>query len=331
MLASFHGLAVCVEPPLLRAAERVGARWVLGAALAGIAAVALGASFAGSQIALLVLLALYGPLSGLALSAAEGALVESAPEARERTLARLTLAGALGDLAVPAAIAAIGWRGSFRTAALIALALALALACARSLGRRVATSDDEEDGEPPRLRDALRHRPLVAWCAAAALTNLVDELALALFAVHAHVHLPLGWIAIALGAWTAGGIAGVALLERALDRLAPIRLLGASAAIALVALACVIVLREPIAVCASAFVLGASAACFHPIVAARTYASMPGHPGVVNAIGSLFTAPEIGVTLAFGVLADTLGASAALAALAVVPIGMLGISVRVRR
>src|SRR5262245_25325532 len=114
IIAAFYGIAFAVEPFLLRTAERWTPRKGLALGLVAIAAVVLLASLVSSELGLLVALALYSPASGLATSVAEGQLVEARPEERERALARAHLAGGLGDLAVPVAIALLAWRDAFR-------------------------------------------------------------------------------------------------------------------------------------------------------------------------------------------------------------------------
>jgi MFS transporter, DHA1 family, inner membrane transport protein len=333
LVAAFYAISVVVDPALYRWIEKVEVRWALGASLLAIAAVTIGASFSTSAALLVVFVALYGSPAGVAHTAAEGTLVESAPHMRERILARIALFGAVGDLVVPPLIALIGWRATFQVAAAIAIALAALVLFARALSRPLGQLEDEgeESSEPPpRLRDALRNRALLGWMSASSLGDLMDEVASAFVAVHIHSAFDgdPAVLAIALSAWTIGGIAGLALLDRLLARHAPMRLLAIACVIALAGFAVVIFARDVYVVCIALFVLGAAVDTFYPIVDARTYAALPGHPGVVNAVGTFFTPVDIAAPLALGALASAFGSWAALAALMAVPAILFVVALR---
>lgn len=331
-------------------------RRFIAAALVVLAAITLGASLSPSLLVLLIALALYGPASGCAVATAEGALVEAAPEARERTLARITLAGTLGDLTVPALLAVIGWREAFGIAAALALGLAIVIGGSRGLdrerrgvtacrqpggaqpgGQRCAVTprsepcdrpiaSDDEEAPAPRLRDVLRNEPAVlAWSLADLATNLMDEVLCAFVVVHVGERAggsPAS-LSLVLGALIAGGLAGLALLDRLLARIAPMRVLAFAGALSIPTFAALVMAREPMILVPLAFVLGALVSTFHPIVKARAYAALPGHPGVVNAVVAALGPLEIGAALLLGELARALGSHVALGALGVVPASMV--------
>ncbi len=334
LIAAFYALALVVEPPLLRMSERFRVRRWLGAWLLVLGAVLLGSALAGSYWLFLATLALYGPASGAVTAVSEGALVESAPEARERTMARISLAGGLGDLAVPALLAALaalgrGWRDALVIAAGAAALLASLTASTRALDRRVASEDDEE-GDPPRLRDVLRERRVLLWSLASSLTGLMDEVMAAFAAVHLYAHVTRDpfELAVATGCWIGGGLAGVAVLERALARVAPARALAFAGAAAIPAFGAFMAARDLPSACAWLALLGALVSTYYPLVQARAYAALPGHPGVVNAVAALLSPLDLAAPLALGVLAEHGGSHAALAALALVPLAMLGVGLR---
>jgi MFS family permease len=147
MITSFHLLAIFVEAPLLAWSERVRVGRFSAAALFTFALACFGAALADGPLLFVLALALYGPASGCALAASEGLLVETRPDERERTIARLTLAGALGDLAVPLLLGALAWLGlGWRVAMAVAGGAALLLAFVHGTSR-------ELDRLPPKERD----------------------------------------------------------------------------------------------------------------------------------------------------------------------------------
>ncbi|MBX3247927.1 MAG: MFS transporter [Myxococcales bacterium] len=335
IVAAFYGLAFIVEPQLLRWSERFRARSWLVAWSVVCALVLVAAASTSSWWVFLFALAIYGPTSSALTAVAEGLLVESTPESRERTLARVMLAGGLGDLVVPVLLGAVAlvhldWRAALTVAALVAVALALTFAATRTLDRPLAGLDDDEDdiGDPPRLRDALRNRPLVGWALASSATNLMDEVMAAFAVVHIHRHVtsdPLE-LAIAIGAWISGGLVGVALLERALARVAPMRALFVTASLGLPAFGGLMLAPDVPSACVALAALGGVVSTYYPLVHARAYAAMPGHPGVVNGVVSLLSPLELSVPLALGLVADAAGSTTALALLALVPIAMVVVS-----
>ena len=138
MITSFHLLAIFVEAPLLAWSERVRVGRFSAAALFTFALACFGAALANGPLLFVLALALYGPASGCALAASEGLLVETRPDERERTIARLTLAGALGDLAVPLLLGALAWFGlGWRVAMAVAGGAALLLAFVHGTSREL--------------------------------------------------------------------------------------------------------------------------------------------------------------------------------------------------
>jgi MFS family permease len=329
IIAAFHVLAIFVEMPLLAWSERVSARWFSSASLAVLALVTLGAAVAGGPLALAVCLALYGPASGCALAASEGVLVESRPEERERTLTRLNLAGALGDLAVPVLLGAfawvgLGWRAALGVAAVSAALLAIVHGAAKALDRRLPVEPDE-DGQSPSVLAALRfafgQRRLLAWSLAVAFTSLLDEVLIAFAVVRLESASSLER-AFAVGAWTAGVVGGLVALERWVDRLDSRKVLLASSAVVAASLTVIACTSDVVIASGALFVLGAGTSALHPLASARAYASLPGRPALVNAVASAFTPFDALAPLVFGAIALWLGAPAAILAILVAPVGI---------
>jgi MFS family permease len=330
IIAAFHVLAIFVEVPLLAWSERVSARWFSAASLAVLALVTFAAALAGGPIALVICLAVYGPASGCALAASEGLLVESRPEERERTLTRLNLAGAVGDLAVPLLLGALAWLGfGWRVALVVAAAAAALLAIvhgfAKALDRTLPLEENDSEEDAPSIIEALRFafstRPLLAWSVAAALTSLLDEVLIAFAVVRLEAASPLER-AFAVGAWTAGVVGGLVVLDRFVDRLDSRKVLLASAALVAASLL-VLASTADVAIASGAlFALGASTSTLHPLATARAYASLPGRPALVNAVAAAFMPFDALAPLALGALALWLGTHAAILAILVAPLGI---------
>lgn len=329
LITAFHVLAIFTEAPLLAWSERVRVRWFSSGALAVLSLATLAAALAASPAFLVCCLAVYGPASGCALAAAEGALVEAEPEKRERTLARLDLAGALGDLAVPLllgtlALAGLGWRTALAVAAIAAGTLSLLHARARTLDHRpVPTSSDPAEEQPSvlgALKFAFSVRPLLIWSAAIALTGLLDEVLIAFAVVHL-ADAPASLRALAVGAWTAGSLLALVWLEGVVDRLEPKRVLLSAAGVVSAALITLAATRSILLASLALFSLGAGTSCLHPLAAARAYASLPGRPALVNAVVSAFMPFDALAPLALGALALWASPRAAVLALLSAPAG----------
>jgi MFS family permease len=330
IITAFHVLAIFVEMPLLAWSERVSARWFSAVSLGVLALVTFGAALAGGPLALFVCLALYGPASGCALAASEGILVESRPEERERTLTRLNLAGALGDLAVPVLIGALawvglGWRVAMVVAAASAALLAIVHASAKALERALPAEMEEGHEASPSVFAALRfafgQRRLLVWSLAVALTSLLDEVLIAFAVIRLESASPLER-AFAVAAWTIGVVGGLFVLERWVDRLDSRKVLLASSAVVAASLSVVACSSDVVIASAALFALGASTSTLHPLASARAYASLPGRPALVNAVASAFTPFDALAPVLLGALAFWLGAPAAILAVLVAPAGI---------
>ena len=332
MIVAFHSLAFFVETPLLAWSERVRVRWFSAAALAVVAC----SAFAGATLprgwSLLLALAVYGPASGCALAVAEGLLVEAEPDARERTMARLSIAAGAGDLAVPLLLAVLsrcglGWRAAFAVAGGFAALLAISHGSSRSLDRTSAGPGEDSEGPPPTIREALRTalstRPLLGWSFACALTGLLDEVLVAFSALHLDaIGATASERAWAIGAWVAGGLLGLAGLERFVGRarVLPV-LLGASVATAS-GLGALAVTRSPWVGTCALLLIGVTASTLHPLTKAQAYAALPNRPALVNAVGSLLLPFDMAAPLVLGLVAARAGSAWAIAGLLLAPAGV---------
>jgi MFS family permease len=329
-----------LEAGLAVLSDRWVRRRVAGVGLV-VAACALAAcAFAPGRAALVLGLAVAGGASGIACAAAQAELVSGAAGAGERAMARWVLYGAAGDVLTPllaALVLRLGWgyRAVFTLVALGALVhgAVLTSSVTRAQGRcDAAPSDparsDEEGADAPLIdgfRAGLRNRALWLWLLGAAMCTFLDEIVVALGALHAE--RDLGASAAASAACVTGtsiGMAvGAALTDRFLIRFDAARVSIASAATSLVALAAVVAAPTVLSLGLALAVLGAAAAPQYALLQARAYAAVPDRPGVVNALAQVFVVVDIVGPLALGALADSLGVGVALACLCVQPLAVL--------
>ena len=100
-------LAVLLEPPIFLLADRHPRRWFVCGGLLALGGLCFAQGLAPSFWVLLGLLFFTGTAGGAAISLAQATLMDADPARRERTMARWTLFGATGDLAVPLTFAAL--------------------------------------------------------------------------------------------------------------------------------------------------------------------------------------------------------------------------------
>jgi hypothetical protein len=307
----------------------------------------LAAAVAPTYAIFLAALAVYGPASGLGTSLSESALVaaDMGPGTgpgrgrAETVLARWALAGALGDLLAPAALAAsvsfgLGWRGALgAVAALVAVQAALAAGAPEPAPGDGAA----EHGAGESLRDAVRAATgcprLAGWSLAAAACALMDEVLVAFGALWLAEHVGAGAAerALVLGAFVAGTIAGAALLERLAARFRPSTLLGVSGTGCAAAYAAWLAAGSWLESAITMTVAGVFAAAQHPLLRARAFAAMPERPHVVLAAGALFGTVELAIPLLVGAVADRAGVRAAMLVLLAQPAAVLLGAVAARR
>jgi MFS transporter, FSR family, fosmidomycin resistance protein len=354
--------AAVLEAGLALLSDRWARRRVAGLGLLVTAGALAACAFVPGRAALVVGLAVAGGASGIACAAGQAELVSGAPGAGERAMARWVLFGAVGDMLTPLLAALVlglggGYRAVFGLVALSALALAVLLGSSATNGCRSLERASSAKGGRPReapssgeapspgaapaatpsgqelveasliegLRAGVRNRALWLWLLGAAMCTFLDEIVVALGALHAE--RDLGASAAASAACVTGtsiGMAvGAALTERSLLRFDAARVSIASAAASLIALAAVVAAPSVSWLALALGLLGAAAAPQYALLQARAYAALPGRPGVVNALAQVFVVVDIVGPLALGALADSLGVGVALACLCVQPLAVL--------
>ena len=331
-------VAIVVETPLLAWSDRRRHMRpkLVALGLLGLAAGLLVTAHAHTAWALSLGVALYGPMIGLSTSLAEGMLVDDATasgdrSAVERTMARWTLWGALGDATTPlvlaAASATLGWRAALEATALLLAVTAPFLAAVPALAhtRDGDDDDDDDDNNAPlvaSVRVALRNRALMAWLFATALCTLLDETLVALAGLWSRDRFGSAVSTALLVALSTGGAVGLLVLERVLVRRSPraVLLTTSMACAASFTLMLVSARFGPAAAVAFTFVAGAFAAPLYPLAKAAAYRALPGQSGVVNAAGQAFAVVDLIAPVLLGLAADRFGVVAALACLLVQPV-----------
>lgn len=337
-LAAIQLLSLLVEPALFVLADGYPRKPFVCGGLAAMALACLIAAAAPGYAVLLAALALYGPASGCGVTLSQAALMEGHPEERERLMARWTLLGAAGDLAAPAlfsllALLALSWRAAFAVAAagLLLHAIALWRRPFPQHGSRPA-SEGERVRIPEAIRGALGNRELLAWLAGVWLCGLLDEILVAFGSLHLRDRLgaSVHERSLILMLCTAGSMVGLAIADRLLARVRPLRLLRACAAGGAAAYVAWVFAPSVAASSVLLFLTGLLCAPLYPIAMAQAYRALPGQPGMVNAMGHLFGPLDLLAPLLLGAVADSFGLAAALALLGAQPMGLLLISLRAR-
>ena len=274
---------------------------------------------------LLVSFVVLFPAAGAFVSLSQATLMDLEPERREQNMARWSVAGGIGALAGPAAIAllaffGLGWRGLF--VALAAAALVLVV-----LGRRVPHRADEAPRRPP-FREtllALRRREVVRWLVLLELADLMLDVLLGFLALYVvdEVGRSAGAGGVAVAVWTGAGLVGGVAIVYLLRHVAGLRYLRLSAALALPLYAAFLLLPGFEPKLAALAALGLVSAGWYSIPKARLYAALPGQSGAAMSLGSV-TGTLGGVApLAVGLAAERWGLDVALWLLAAAPIALL--------
>lgn len=327
-------VAALLEARLLLWAAGRGARTMIALSQLAVAIAAAAAACATAPWVLGAALGIAGATGGVGGALAQGALIDAEPDQRERTMTRWTLAGALGDLAAPLLVAGLaawglGWRGALLGIAGAMVLYAAGLLVARMPGTASAADDDEGDdgepGSPLRLRDALRHRALMGWLAAATACTLLDEILVAFAALHLRLDRGASEASIGVVAaiWAIGCALGLWLTERSLPRVAPRRLLGWGAAGCTIAALAWWAMPTLTTAAVGLGVLGLCSAPLYPIAKAQAYAAVPGRAALVGAASQVFVVVELAAPWGLGLVGDAVGLRAALGLLACGPIVLL--------
>jgi FSR family fosmidomycin resistance protein-like MFS transporter len=305
-------------------------RFRRSAVLAGGLTFALALAVAASApefVLLLVALCALSPASGAFVSLSQATLMDLDPDARERNMARWTLAGSVGVVAGPLLLAVSvalggGWRTPFAALAVITLVLTFA---ARALPA------PSRDGSPS-FRDAvratvaaLRRLAVIRWLVLLELSDLMLDVFGAFLALYLVDAAGLSTVEAGLGfaLWTGAGLLGDALLLPVLRRISGLSYLRASALLVAVLFPMFLLLDSVWAKLALLAALGLLNSGWYAIPKARLYAELPGQSGAVLTLGTVTGLVGGTFPLAVGLLAGGVGIDVALWALLAAPIALL--------
>jgi MFS transporter, FSR family, fosmidomycin resistance protein len=287
----------------------------------------LGAS--ASFLLLLGALLLSSPSSGAFVSLSQATLMDLDPHRRELSMARWTLAGALGVVAGPALLALVLTAGgSWRLPMFIFAGMALILTFCL-LPRHFPPPVEEEEritfrGLFSGFWASIRRPEVLRWLFLLALGDLMLDVLLGFIALYgtdvAKVSIAMASLMVAV--WSTVGILGDALLIPLLKRMDPLKYLRISA-LCMVGLYAVFLLAPWIAVkiilLASMGLLNAG---WYAIPQARLYAALPGRSGTAMAVTSAFGILAGGIPWLLGGLAERFGLAPVMWLLMAGPLGL---------
>jgi MFS transporter, FSR family, fosmidomycin resistance protein len=293
-----------------------------------------GAAVARSFPALLVAFVLFFPASGAFVSLTQSGLMDADPGRREQHMARWVLAGSAGSVAGPVLLVAVlaaggSWRSGYLVLAVAATAAWLAVARNPPGVAEAGERRDGRSGGPAAVRAALaalRDSGVARWLVLLQVSDLLLDvftgfLALYLVAVgHATPAQAALAVAVRLGA----GLAGDAVLNRALRHASGMSLLRVSAAAAAVAYPAFLLVPGLWPKLVLLAVLSIITAPWYPVLQAQLYGSLPDHSGVVVSLSSAAGLLGGAAPLAVGFLAQHFGLAWGLASLALAPAGLIG-------
>lgn len=344
--------ALLVEAPLLVWLEHYPRQRLLCLGLLGMACSMLGCAVAPGFLWFSVAWALYYPASGIACSVAQAALMDAEPERREQNMGWWSFAGWAGDLLGPVLLwvssaLTFEWRGAFATTALVLVMVALCFdrrvlpraererteleaelcsvtAASQEASAEVVARCEAEVTPWQALRLLLGQRRLLLWLTGAALCTLMDEV----LAVFVGIRIrdagkSVEQVTLALLAFTAGGVLGLAALEPVTARYSSDRLLPLSCFGCLAAWLGWLVCDSTLAQVPLLLACGVCVAWHYPIAQAQAYRALPGRSMLVAAGAQAFSVFELLLPLGLGFANDTWGVKVALALLAVQPVGLI--------
>jgi FSR family fosmidomycin resistance protein-like MFS transporter len=289
--------------------------------------VALGlAALSDSFWPLLVALVALFVASGAFVSLSQATLMDLEPEARERNMARWSVAGGIGAVAGPLVIAALagpegGWRWVFGTFGILSALLVV-----------IVVRHWPEGVRPPASRPSLRsamaavRRPFVVrWLLVLEAADLMTDVLLAFLALYfvdeVGASAATGGLAVAV--WTGAGLVGGIGIVVLLRRIAGMRYLWASALLALPLYSALLLLPGIAAKLALVGALGLATAGWYSIPKARLYGALHGQSGVALTLGSIAGVVRAVAPLVIGFTAERYGLATAMWILLAAPVGLL--------
>lgn len=282
---------------------------------------ALSKSFWPLLAALVVLFA----ASGAFVSLSQATLMDLDPEGREQNMARWSVAGGLGAVAGPLAVAAVAgrdgaWRWLFGAFAM--LGLGVLVVAMRSWPAKVRAHASR-----PSLRNALRalrRRAVARWLVVLEAADLMGDILLAFVALYFVdvVGASPGTGGLAVAVWTGAGLAGGLGIVLLLRRYSGLAYLLVSAPVAFVLYVAFLALPGVESKLVLLGALGLTTAGWYSIPKARLYAALPGQSGAALTLGGLAGVIRAAAPLAIGLVAERYGLDTAMWLLLAAPLSL---------
>lgn len=285
-----------IEPALLLLGDTpLRKRLVVGGGLAITAALALIATAQGFPPLLVAAVAAY-PASGAFVSLAQATLMDLHPGQEAQKMARWTVAGSVGNVAGPLALAGLfalglSWRWGYAALAVLAGALALTVAVLRFPRPKhpEAAISISARGLWDNLAEAVRNRQLVRWIVLLQLSDLLLDIFTGYAALYFSdvVGLTPAQTALVLTLLMAGSLAGDLALVPLLERVPGRRVVRISAAVSTALYAGMLLAPLAAVKVGLAVLLRFSTLGWYAVLQGEAYASAPGRSGAVMALSSL--------------------------------------------
>jgi FSR family fosmidomycin resistance protein-like MFS transporter len=325
-----------LEPPLALLGQAGHRRALLRAG--GVAltlAIALAVVTRGFSPLLLALM-VASPASGMFVGLAQTVLMDRDPARHEQNMARWALAGSLGMLAGPAALAAAIWMGfGWRTALAVCGALAIPLvAVAWRMPAGLPGPDSPDGGRPhpaallDAARDALaalRKRAVLRWLTLLQFSDLMLDVLHGLLALYFVDVARAGGTgaALALAVWTGVGLVGDGMVVALLERVPGTRWMRAGASALLLVFPAFLLAESTAAKLTLLAAIALLNSGWYSVLAGRLYSELPGRSATVMALSSAAGLPGGLIPLVIGAFADRFGLGVAMWLLLAGPLAML--------
>ncbi len=278
---------------------------------------------------LLVALLIGNPASGAFVSLSQATLMDREPGARERNMARWTVAGSVGYVAGPVLIAGgvaagIGWRGVLLVLALAALPLAFATRRA-PLQAPLHAVDGSGANRWRGFLSALRDRDVLRWLALLEAADLLLDVFHGFLALYFVDVAGVGAVeaALAVAVWTGAGFVGDVLLLAILRRVSGHAYLRATALAVLLAYPAFLAVPSTTAKLVLLALLGLLNSGWYALPKAGLYSALPGRSGTAVAVGGIGGFVGAGVPAVLGFLAQAFGLGLTMWVLLLAPLALL--------
>jgi len=289
---------------------------------------------------LLVAFTLMYPASGAFVTLSQATLMDLDPSHHEQNMARWNLAGSVGVVAGPLALAAlvavgIGWRGLYLVLAGMGLVLLLIASRTLNASRVQPQVPDASSIQAPLSRAvregwlaalrALRRREVVRWLALLQFGDATGDVLLGYLALYFVdvVRVTPVQAGLAVAVWSAVSLVGDLLTVPLLERVRGLRLVRWGAAAQLLLFPAFLLVPGFLAKLALLALLALVSLGWYPVLKAQLYSAMPGQSGTVMTVGNIAGLAGSLLPLGLGLVAERFDLSATMWLLLLGPIALL--------